>query len=249
MKLSKIILYNERSIPEIKIKKIEKFLTDTFSIKVETRENFTDYLKNSIGEKIEKTRVFDTKKPFQKQKYKSNLDADRQTKNSLYDGFEVYKIVKEAISKEENKIDILHIVITELLICTYDDSDFKYHARTSINSNPTIISTSGIVEGPAKPRQYYLDSMTCFHPEEIDEIKRKYKNQFIGYHDARISEIINGLILQSIMYYETGDAFCKQKNCRLFNAHWQKDLIFSQLENKKLCSLHSAILRELRKTD
>ena len=55
--------------------------------------------------------------------------------------------------------------------------------------------------------------------------------------------------MQSILYYETGNAFCKQKDCRLFNAHWQKDLIFSQLENRKLCKLHSDILTKLKKTN
>ena len=105
------------------------------------------------------------------------------------------------------------------------------------------------MEGPAKPREYYLDSMTCFNLEEVDEIKKKYKDQFVDYHDVRLSEIIRGLILQSILYYETGNAFCKQKDCRLFNAHWQKDLIFSQLENRKLCKLHSDILTKLKKTN
>ena len=249
MKISKIILYNEPSVSEIKIKEIERFLTDTFPVRVEIRENFIDYFKNNIVEKIEKTKVSDTKKPFQKQKYKSHTDTNREKETSLYDGFEVCKIIKEEIPKEENKIDILHIIITELLTCTYDDEDFKYHARTSINSNPAIISTTGIVEGPAKPRQYYLDSMACFQPEELDEIKKKYKNEFIDYHDSRMSEIIKGLILQTIVYYETGNAFCKQKDCRLFNAHWQKDLIYSQLENRKLCKVHSDILIELKKTN
>ena len=249
MKISKIILYDDPSTPEIKIKEIERFLIDTFSVRVEIRGNFIDYFKNNIAEKIEKTIVFDTKKPFQKQKDKSHTNTNQEKGASLYDGFEVCKIVKEAIPKKENKLDVLHIIITELLTCTYDDDDFKYHARTSINSNPTIISTTGIVEGPAKPREYYLDSMTCFHHEELDEIKKKYKDQFVDYHDVRLSEIIRGLILQSILYYETGNAFCKQKDCRLFNAHWQKDLIFSQLENRKLCKLHSDILTKLKKTN
>ena len=248
MKISKIILYNEPSVPEIKIKEIKRFLTDAFSVRVEIRGNFIDYFKNSILEGIERAKVFDTKKPFQKQKDKSNIHTYKEKETQLYDGFEICKIVKEAIPKEENKIGIMHIIITELLTCTYDD-DFKYHARTSINSNPTIISTTGIVEGPAKPREYYLDSMTCIYPEELDEIKKKYKDQFVDYHDVRVSEIIKGLILQSIVYYETGNAFCKQKDCRLFNAHWQKDLIFSQLENRKLCKLHSDILTKLKKTN
>jgi len=32
----------------------------------------------------------------------------------------------------------------------------------------------------------------------------------------------------------------------LFNAHWQKDLFFSQLENKSFCKKHQEILDELK---
>ena len=40
--------------------------------------------------------------------------------------------------------------------------------------------------------------------------------------------------------------FCENKKCRLFNAHWQKDLFYSQLENKKLCDKHQEKLNEIR---
>jgi hypothetical protein len=61
-----------------------------------------------------------------------------------------------------------------------------------------------------------------------------------------MSEITEGYLLQAIIYYETGEAFCEHKNCRLFNAHWQKDLFFSQLENKSFCKKHQKILDELK---
>ena len=32
--------------------------------------------------------------------------------------------------------------------------------RTWIGSNPIIISTTGIIEAPAKPKQFYIDIMT-----------------------------------------------------------------------------------------
>jgi hypothetical protein len=45
--------------------------------------------------------------------------------------------------------------------------------------------------------------------------------------------------------YQTGEAFCDKTECRLFNAHWQKDLIYSQLENGKLCERHQKILEKM----
>ena len=156
------------------------------------------------------------------------------------------KIISENISTDDNNGDVLHIIFTNKLTCTFDESDYRYHARAIIGSNPTIISTTGMIEAPAKPKQYYLDLMVNFSDDKIEEIKNKYKGEFLEYHDSRLSEIAEGYLLQSIIYYETGDAFCNSKECRLFNAHWQKDLFYSQIQNKKLCEKHQQVLEKVR---
>jgi hypothetical protein len=33
-------------------------------------------------------------------------------------------------------------------------------------------------------------------------------------------------------------------NCRLFDAHWQEELIHSQIENEKLCNKHASLLHQ-----
>ena len=48
------------------------------------------------------------------------------------------------------------------------------------------------------------------------------------------------------MYYETGDVFCNDVKCRLFNAHWQKDLLISQIKNPSLCEQHTKILAKIK---
>ncbi len=88
--------------------------------------------------------------------------------------------------------------------------------------------------------------MTSFSEEKVDEIKKKYKGQFLEYHDLRLSEIAEGYLIQAIMYYETGEVFCEDKDCRLFNSHWQKDLLHSQIDNKKMCSKHQEILNQFK---
>ena len=87
--------------------------------------------------------------------------------------------------------------------------------------------------------------MTDFTKERTEEIREKYKGEFLEYNDLRLSEIIEGYLLQVIVYYETGDAFCENKECRLYNAHWQKELLHSQLENKKLCDKHQESLKNI----
>ncbi len=256
MKTSKIILYDEPTVPEIQLKKLGKFIIDTFPVKIETRENFFQSSNQKIFEKIASTRIFDLKKPFKThvptteeiQVEIQNKDMSNSEEMTLYDGFELQKIISEFIAKEENQTDTLHIIFTNKLTCTFDESDFRYHARAIIGSNPVIISTSGIIEAPAKPKQYYLDLMTDFTKERVEEIKTKYKGEFLEYNDSRISEIMEGYLLQAIMYYETGDAFCENKECRLYNAHWQKDLLYLQLKNKKLCKKHEKELKDLNQT-
>ena len=165
---------------------------------------------------------------------------------TLYDGIELNKIVKEIIPIIENTLNTLNIIFTNKLTCTFDENDFRYHARTWVGSNPIIISTTGIIEAPAKPKQFYMDLMTNFSEETVEQIKKKYKGEFLEYGDIKLPEVIEGYILQAVFYYETGDAFCDNNQCRLFNAHWQKDLFISQIENKKMCKKHEKILAKMK---
>ena len=256
MRISKIIIYDEPTVPEIQLDILKKFLTDTFPVKIETRGNLFKNLDYNTYKKIASAKIFDIKKPFHKHDVsvedilfeKENTDMSQKEEIPLYDGIELQHIISETIPKNENSLDILSIILTNKLTCTFDESDFKYHARVIIGSNPTIISTTGIVEAPAKPKQYYLELITNISKKGMTEIKEKYKGEFLNYHDLRTSEVLKGYFLQATMYCETGDAFCSNKKCRLYNAHWQEELIYSQLKNKKLCNRHTKILKEIKLT-
>ena len=254
MKISKIILYNEPSVSQINIKNLEKFIVNIFQIKIEIRNNIFQNLNEKTCESIASSRIFNLKKSFKKHIpsleeiliESENRDMSNREEMTLYDGIELNKIIVKWIPIEEKNQDTLHIIFTNKLTCTFDENDFRYHARAWVGANPVIISTTGVIEAPAKPKQYYLDLMTNFSKEKIGEIKKKYKGQFLEYSDSRISDIIEGYVLQAIFYYETGDAFCDNKQCRLFNAHWQKDLFISQIDNKKMCRKHEDILTKMK---
>ena len=254
MEISKIILYNEPSVPEIDITNIEKFIVNTFQIKTEIRNNIFENLNQKMYENIASSRIFNLKQKFKKHIpsieeiliESENSDMSNREEMILYDGIELNKIIAESIPSEEKNQDVLNIIFTNKLTCTFDENDFRYHARAWVGSNPIIISTTGTIEAPAKPKQYYLDLMTNFSKEGIGEIKKKYKGQFLEYRDFRMPGIIEGYVLQAIFYYETGDVFCDNKQCRLFNAHWQKDLFISQIDNKKMCKKHEERMIKIR---
>ncbi|ABX12573.1 DUF6775 family putative metallopeptidase [Nitrosopumilus maritimus] len=245
MKTSKIIIYDEPTVPEIQINNIEKFLKETFHVEIEIRKNFFENTNEKLFQEIATTRIYELKKPFSShipteseiQMEKENTDNSQNEEKILYDGFEFQKRISKFIPADEGNQDILNIIFTNKLTCTFDESDFRYHARALIGTNPTIISTTGIIEAPAKPKEYYLELMTNFTKENTEKIKEKYKGEFLEYNDPRLSEVAESYLLQAIMYYETGDAFCEDKECRLYNAHWQKELLYAQT-NKKFCKKH-----------
>lgn len=149
-------------------------------------------------------------------------------------------------SKEK---DSCHIILTNTLFATLD-TDKRPHIRSSIYSFPSIISTSGAVEGPAKPKDYYLykqrySRLGIWGLEET-KLKNKFKNCFIDYGDKRMNEVIKGYIAQAMFFYITAEPFCDQKACRLFNAHWQEDLIYAQVKKRSFCRMHRELLRVIR---
>lgn len=251
MRISKIFLYDEPSIPEIKLDNLAIFLERTFHIPVQKRKNI--FLNNHrIAESLASTRIFNYRQEFQRHdptpeeiqfEVDSFLDSSKNENIILYDGFEFHKVVSSLIPKEESNLDNFHLVFTNKLTCTFDDSDFRYHGRALIGANPSIISTTGIIEAPAKPRQYYTEMMANYGMGlNIDSIKEKYKGQYLEYHDSRLDKIIQGYAMQAIFYHITGEPFCEFLDCRLNNAHWQADLLYSQLEFGKLCPRHQKII-------
>ena len=264
MKVSKIFLYDEPAVQEIQISNLKNFLLETFHVDIEIKKCIFNNLDEKTIEKISGCRIFEPKMPFKEhlpnkqeidfeksvcedtklmEKTTMVEDAERIEDVVMYDAFEIQKIIYDVITENDLNSGNLHIAFTNRLICTYDTTDSRYHGRTVICSNPAIISTTGMIEAPARPKEYYLEVMKCkMQGLSIRDIKKNYDQKFLGYHDKRLSKIAEGYLLQAVFYYLTGDAFCDNLNCRLNNAHWQKDLLYSQLKIGKLCDKHQALL-------
>ena len=117
-----------------------------------------------------------------------------------------------------------------------------------------LISTTGIVEAPAKPQEFYI-RLAAFYkakqsgyevPEEkafINDLNEEFDGRFIDYEDPRLTQIIKGHSLQAIYYLLFGEAFCEDRDCLLYNAHTQGDMIHAQIESGKLRNRHEKYLQ------
>ena len=166
-------------------------------------------------------------------------------RGTLLSGLALMAELGKAIGPSNLKAGAIHIVFTSALPGTWDASDCKYHARAVVCGFPSLVSTSGAVEGPSKPRGYYVAKMQGLTEEEA---RRKYIGRYLEHGDARMAGVAGGLAAQAVFYQLTGEPFCEKEGCRLFNARWQEQLVEAQVKSGRFCELHDRFLEELRRT-
>ena len=114
----------------------------------DVREGFPEYWAvDNFGQICDAARISEVKQPFEKQP-KTELRGV-----PLYDGFVLQQVLRTLISGNECDSEHVHIIITDLLTCTFDEDDWRYHDRPVICGMPSIVSLSGIVERTAKPKE------------------------------------------------------------------------------------------------
>lgn len=217
---------------EVEIK--EEFIPLFFK----NREDFNKYIQDYLVKNI--------RTPLNPNSETKPVDEDANL-IQFYDGNLILKNIFSLMKQEiYDDRDALNVIFIDFLIGTWDLSSKKYHLRTSILSNLSIISIPGLIHAPARPRDYYLmKEMYKKHNFDLEEVELKFSGKFLTENDVRLTEVSTGMVLQAISFNLDGESFCENKNCRLFNAHWQADLIHSQIENKKLCLYHQNKIKEL----
>ncbi len=148
----------------------------------------------------------------------------------------------------------LNILITSRMFATFEKN--RYHGRVIFMDFPLgVISITGIVEAPARPKEYYIKLAAYSRGKEMGlidqdkddfmvELKKEFQEGYIDYGDPRLTEILKGYALQAVFYLLWGEAFCESPECQLYNAHTQKELIYAQIEHGRLCERHFQILQK-----
>ncbi len=169
-----ILLYDEGVGAELDIKEIARYLTQKIGkVKVEVRGNtFLNLTQDEVADfarKIAGTKIQGANQKIQSppeplygeiEYEKRRILGKTRSFGILYDGFQLPKIFYELVTRPERRLEFVHIVFTNRLLATWDDNDRRYHLRTSVYGIPSLISTTGLIEAPAKPREYYLAQAT-----------------------------------------------------------------------------------------
>jgi hypothetical protein len=250
-------------------------------IPIDVRNPFLNDMDNKFTDSLLSARIYDIKKPYNEQQqrkmikifdesviYEGNstkhtipgrinnngITARQYEELILYDAFLMQRLLGTIINDKELTHDHVHLAFEDRLICTFSEEDWRYHARTFVGGSPSIISTTGIIEAPAKPKEWYIKQMQLgiydmdHEGDQSDDNSSSNVKNYLDYDDYRINFAAVGCALQALFFFITeGDPFCSDISCRLYNAHWQKELIISQIQNQKLCNKHYAMLNQFNK--
>ncbi|NQT51910.1 hypothetical protein HQ576_07665 [bacterium] len=170
----------------------------------------------------------------------------RPTPGVVYDGYALAALAGDRLPADETVQETIHVWLTERLIATWDDADRRYHARTIACGLPSIVSTAGMVQAPARDREFYLARRLGVSDARAAATAGA---DFLDHEDARTTAVAKGYAMQAVLYHLAGEPFCDDPHCRLFNAHWQREMLAAQLEGDDFCTRHRRMLDAWRAAD
>ena len=245
-----VFLYSDSPPPSLVMEEVKGFLAG-LGLSVEFRGDFLSYLSLVAEETAElesllpRARVFDIEKPVDF--FKVPPEAEPFEKE-LYDALWVQRIFSRFFLRKhpgELAKNGFHAVITGRLLGTYGSR--RYHARVIISGFPSFVSTSGVVEAPARPREYYfLKAEFIRSGKDLSELDEAFRGKFVDYEDERITKITGPYVLQPLLHHFSGKEFCENGKCALFNSHWQKEVLDTQYSGF-LCAECRSEIRKIAK--
>lgn len=262
---ARVHLYDCPAAKALDVREVASFLGAELgaAIEVDARAEFFAFAKPGPGfaERFAACKVrFPAKPPpaglatnplFQEIEYeKRRLAGTANAVGVLYDGERYPAALRDLLPAEERTLDHVHLVFTNQLLGTYERGDGRYHARVIVAGVPSLLSTTGLVEGPAKPREFYQAKMShqrMFTGVPTDVLADALGDAIVRHDDPRTTEALQGYAMMAVLHQLTGEGFCADPDCALFNAHWQAELVRAQLAPRedKFCPVHRGLIASL----
>ena len=237
-RIPEIIVHDWQAGPGIDAGALASFLGATFGADTSVIRTCSGAVRAGAGGPAEPCRVTDIRNPFWRQRPGSRPPFEVP----LYDGHEILRAASSVIGSCPPLDGPLHVIITDMLIGTYDDQDMRYHARPVVASNPSVLSVPGMIWGPARSRQYHAElAARGREPGGEAAVEAAHAGAHLVPGDARLRQVAEGYAMQAVFYAMTREAFCGDPGCRIYDSHWQSEVLELN-SGAKLCAAHRAAL-------
>lgn len=236
---------------EADVDAIAGWLRERTEREVRVRDRFLDvHRREGLAERFAAARVLD---PYDREtgtdmlgvvRYEERaLENPERSGGVLYDGVEIQRALNDALPEGERHLSHLHVPLLDRAIATWGDHDNRWHKRVNVLGQPALISVPGLYEAPAKPEAYYQEkgrhAMLTGDSPPREVLENEIEGDFLIAEDPRTTDALKGYVLQALDYVETGEPFCDDERCRLYNAHRQPELIEAQLREPEFCTEHA----------
>jgi len=136
--------------------------------------------------------------------------------------------------------DVVDVVVTNRLFGTWSDVDRRFHARIFFYAGIGVVSSTGLVEAPALPQEFYrakavIEGMGTGITPEI--LRTEYYDEAILHSHPKMADALAGMIVQSLSIPLGWEYPCDNPECKVFDAHRHRDLVQAQLFSEK-CEKH-----------
>ena len=238
---------------EADVDEIADWLGERVDATVDVENRFLDlYADENLPEEFAGARVLD---PYDREtgntmlgivRYEERtMEAPERGGGVIYDGIQVQRSLNERLPDEERDLSHLHVIPLDRVLGTWGDHDGRWHKRVHVLGQPALVSVPGLYEAPAKPEAYYKEQQRHAllsgdaPPREV--LENEVEGEFLVADDPRTTEALKGYVLSAYHYLTTGEPFCEDEGCRLYNAHRQPELVRAQLEEPEFCAEHAEL--------
>lgn len=173
--------------------------------------------------------------------------AERELE-SVYPAEALQEVFAPLLPKEERGAGQLHLVFLSQCIGHWNSQLRQFSLGIIQPGEPTLISSSGLVEAPKPPREYSFRQaqLVAFGlGEALDHLDEQFAAEILIHGDPRITEAAKGYGLQSVFHHLFGEAGCEEPTCRLYEAATADEMAAAQLGAEAvLCERHARMLRQ-----
>ena len=170
------------------------------------------------------------------------LEHPERAGGVIYDGLTIQDALRKRLPGEGG-LDHLHVPLLDRVLGTWGDHDGRWHKRVAVLGQPAVLSVPGLYEAPAKPEAYYeakqKHALVSGDTPPREVLENEVDGEFLVADDPRTTDVLKGYVLAAYHYLETGEAFCADPDCRLYDAHRQPALLNAQLRGSAFCEGHT----------
>lgn len=235
------------------VDEIGEWLEERLDVSVEVRGRFLDRFRDDdLPTDFAQARVH---APFERETGSSMygiiqyerrlLDHPERGGGVLYDGLALQRACNRLLPDDERDLETPHIIALDRHIATWGDHDGRWHKRIAVLGQPSLFSIPGLAEAPAKPEAYYQlkqrHALVSGDAPPREVLESAIDEDVIVPDDSRTSDGFKGYALAAVHFLRTGEAFCTEPECRLYNGHRHGEVIRAQCEPPELCPTHRSM--------